>query len=52
MIEKAKVERASRPDPEALNFIEVFLDEIEKNVSNPDTYFTGKEKKQKISLRV
>jgi hypothetical protein len=41
MIEKAKEERTSRADPEAQNFIEVFLDEIEKNSENPDTYFTG-----------
>lgn len=41
MIEKAKLERSSRPDPDAQNFIEVFLDEIDKNAGNQNSYFTG-----------
>ncbi|XP_021950528.2 methyl farnesoate epoxidase [Folsomia candida] len=40
MIEKAKLERSSRPDPDAQNFIEVFLDEIDKNAGNQNSYFT------------
>lgn len=42
MIEKARLERGSRTDTDAQNFIEVFLDEIEKNVGNKNTIFTGR----------
>lgn len=44
MIEKARMDRASRQDQEAQNFIEVFLDEIAKSKGNPNSVFTGMDK--------
>ncbi len=41
MIDKARIEKSSRSDPSPINFIEVFIDEIEKNKGNPNTCFTG-----------
>ncbi len=41
MIDKARIEKSSRSDPSPINFIEVFIDEIEKNEGNPESNFTG-----------
>ncbi len=41
MIDTARIEKSSRSDPSPINFIEVFIDEIEKNEGNPESNFTG-----------